>query len=174
MKYGKEEKTYSGITTKKLKNGETAIMVRFKYLGKTYPLKNFTKLFNCTTEKQAFDKLNQEVKKLLTDGKDPFNTQTKNLDYYFYERYDLMIKAKKWREDTTANNYLKFYKKYITKPLGWKKLSKIKYTDLSDILKSISHTSGTQHNQLKKILNPIYKEALRRGEVDTNPASLLE
>ena len=170
----KKEQKYSGITTNKLKNGETAIMVRFKYLGKTYPLKNFTKLFNCRTEYQAFITLNEEVKKQLTAGKDPFNTKTKNLDYYFYERYDLMIKSNKWRKDTTANNYLKFYKKYITKPLGWKKLSKIKYADLDDILKSISHTSGTQKNQLKKILNPIYKEAMRRGEVDTNPASLLE
>ncbi|MDF1877780.1 tyrosine-type recombinase/integrase, partial [Sulfurimonas sp. SAG-AH-194-L11] len=170
----KEEKTYSGITTKKLKNGETAIMVRFKYLGKTYPLKNFTKLFNCRTEYQAFITLNEEVKKQLTDGKDPFNSQTKNLDYYFDERYKIQIIKKEWREDTTAKNYLKFYNKYMRKSLGWKKLSKITYTDLDDILKSISHTGATQHNQLKKILNPIFKEAMRRGEVDTNPASLLQ
>ena len=110
----KEEKKYSGITTKTLKNDETAIMVRFKYLGKTYPLKNFTKLFGCNTEAQAFTKLNQEIKKSLSEGKDPFNTQTKNLDYYFYERYDLMIKSNKWRKDTTARWYLQFYKKYIT------------------------------------------------------------
>ncbi|WP_457744994.1 hypothetical protein [Sulfurimonas sp.] len=170
----KEDITYSGITTKELKNGETAIMVRFKYLGKTYPLKNFTKLFGCNTEKQAHDKLNQEIKKMLSEGKDPFNSQTKNLDYYFEERYKTQIIKKLWREDTTAKNYLKFYNKYMRKPLGWKKLSKITYTDLDDILKSISHTGATQHNQLKKILNPIFKEAMRRGEVDTNPASLLE
>jgi len=170
----KKEQIYKGISTKILKNGEVAVMVRFKYLSRTYPLKNFTKLFGCRTEKQAFDKLNQEIKKELSEGKDPFNAQTKNLDYYFYERYDLMIKGKKWRKDTTARAYLQFYKKYMKKPLGWKKLSKITYTDLDDILKSIAHTSGTQHNQLKKILNPIYKEALKRGEVNSNPAALIE
>jgi transcriptional regulator len=54
-----------------------------------------------------------------------------------------------------------------------KKLSKITYTDLEDILKSLSHTKGTSKNTLKKILNPIFKEALRRGEVNHNPADLL-
>ena len=42
----KETKKYSGITTKTLKNGETAIMVRFKYQGKTYPLKNLGLVFS--------------------------------------------------------------------------------------------------------------------------------
>ena len=167
------KKVYKGISTKILKNGETAVMVRFKYLGRTYPLKNFTKLFGCRTEAAAFKTLDQEIKKELSEGRDPFNSQTKNLDYYFYERYDSMIKAKKWRKDTTARAYLQFYKKYMAKPLGWKKLSKITYADLKNILKSIAHTSGTQHNQLKKILNPIFKEALRLGEVNTNPAELL-
>ncbi len=62
---------YIGITTKVSKNGLKSIFARFKHNSKTYPIKNFTKLFGCKTEKQAFDKL-QEVKLLISQGKDPF------------------------------------------------------------------------------------------------------
>jgi len=163
----------SGITKKTLKNGTENIMVRFKYLGKTYPVKNFTKLFGCNTITTAKEKLN-EIKIELSKGNDPFNCQTKNLDYYFDEAYRINIIKKIWREDTTAKNYLKYYNKNMRKQIGWKKLSKITYTDLDNILKTLAHTKGTMHNQLKKILNPIFKEAIRRGEVDKNPAELLK
>jgi integrase len=163
----------SGITTKKMKNGEEAIMVRFKYLGKIYPVKNFTKLFGCKTPIQARDKLN-EVKLEISKGNDPFNAKTKDLDYYFDEMYKHNLIKKVWREDTTARNYKNYYNKYIKKDLGWKKLSKITYADLDNILRQLSHTKGTQHNMLKKIMNPIFKEALRRGEVNSNPAELLK
>ncbi|MEA3523202.1 MAG: hypothetical protein U9R50_09505, partial [Campylobacterota bacterium] len=58
---------YPGITTKTLENGVNNIYVRFKHLGKVYPVKNFTKLFGCKTEKQAYDKL-QEVKLEISKG----------------------------------------------------------------------------------------------------------
>ena len=163
----------SGVSVKKLKNGEEAIMVRFKYLGKTYPVKNFTKLFGCKTPIQARDKLN-EVKLEISKGNDPFNAKTKDLNYYFDEMYKNNVHNKLWREDTTARSYKNYFNKYIRTQLGWKKLSKITYADLDNILKQLSHTKGTQHNVLKKILNPIFKEALRRSEVDSNPAELLK
>ena len=71
-----------GIYTKTLNDGTKAIYVRFKYLGKTYPIKNFTKLFNCRTEKQAYDKL-QEVKVDIRNGDNPFNPQGKTLNDYW-------------------------------------------------------------------------------------------
>lgn len=163
----------SGISIKKMKNGEEAIMVRFKYLGKIYPVKNFTKLFGCKTPTQAKDKLN-EVKLEISKGNDPFNAKTKDLNYYFEEMYKHNVKNKLWRVDTTARGYKNYFNKYIRQQLGWKKLSKITYADLDNILKQLSHTKGTQHNMLKKIMNPIFKEALRRGEVNSNPAELLK
>ncbi|MDB2562993.1 hypothetical protein N9X61_05240, partial [Sulfurimonas sp.] len=63
--------SYPGITTKTSKNGVKNVYIRFKYNGKIYPIKNFTKLFGCKTEKQAFEKL-QEVKVLISQGHDPF------------------------------------------------------------------------------------------------------
>jgi integrase len=163
----------SGITTKKMKNGEEAIMVRFKYLGKIYPIKNFTKIFGCKTVTQAKEKLN-EVKIEISKGNDPFSNKTKDLNYYFNEAYVINIQKKIWRENPTAKNYKFFYDKYIRESIGWKKISKVTYVDLDNILKSLSHTKGAMHNKLKKILNPIFKEALRRGEVNSNPAELLK
>lgn len=156
-----------------MKNGEEAIMVRFKYLGKIYPVKNFTKLFSCKTPTQAKEKLN-EVKLELSKGNDPFSNKTKDLNYYFDGAYVLNIQKKIWKENPTAINYKFFYDKYIREPIGWKKISKITYIDLDNILTSLSHTKGSMHNKLKKILNPIFKEALRRGEVNSNPAELLK
>jgi len=49
------------ITSKILKNATKNFYVRFMFQGKQYPVKNFTKLFGCKTEKQTFDKL-QEIK----------------------------------------------------------------------------------------------------------------
>ncbi|MEA2050635.1 MAG: hypothetical protein U9O56_07890 [Campylobacterota bacterium] len=42
-----------GITTKTMKDGSKAIMVRFKYQGRAYPVKNFTKLYGIKTQKEA-------------------------------------------------------------------------------------------------------------------------
>lgn len=162
-----------GITEKKLKDGSTAIYVRFKHEGKIYPVKNFTKLFGITKTSTAATKLHQ-IKVDISRGLDPFNAKTKDLDHYFEEMYKHNIIKKVWKEDTTALKYKQYYNKYIKKDLGWRKLSKISYSDLDNILKQLSHTKGTQHNMLKKILNPIFKEALKRNEVNSNPAELLK
>lgn len=162
------EKLYKGITTKKLKNGELAIMVRFKYLGKTYPVKNFTKLFGSQTQEEAFEKL-QEIKFELLEGNDPFHTDTKDLNYYFYEKYQTNITNGLWKENTTAKVYLNYYKKYIEKELGQKKIVKITSKDIEKIIKTLEKKQATMFHQLKKILNPIFNEAIQRGEIKINP-----
>ena len=167
------EKNYKGISVKKLKNGELAIMVRFKYLGETYPVKNFTKLFGCHTQEEAFDKL-QEIKFELLEGNDPFYVDTKDLNYYFYERYKNHLSEGIWKEATTAKVYLNYYKKYIEKEIGEKKLVKISSKDIEKIMTKLSHTQITMYNQLKKILNPIFNEAIKRGEIKINPMPKIE
>ena len=44
MAVNQKKNTYRGITTK---NGQ--IYVRFKYLSRVYPVKNFSKLYGCAT-----------------------------------------------------------------------------------------------------------------------------
>jgi len=165
-------KKYQGITKKILNNGEEAIFVRFKYLSKTYPVKNFTKLYNCKTIKQAFDKL-QEVKVLIRENKDPFSSKVNNLNTLFYEKLEENLNNKKWRKDTTAKQYKYFYETNIKQKLGHKRLDKITYTDLDNIIKNLSHTKSGYHKKLKQLLNPIFKDALKRKEIYSNPLDLI-
>ncbi|MEA2018249.1 MAG: tyrosine-type recombinase/integrase, partial [Campylobacterota bacterium] len=76
--------------------------------------------------------------------------------------------------DTTARNYKNYYNANISTKIGHKKLGNITYSDLDDIIQSLAHTKGTSKNTLKKIVNPIFKKALQRGEINTNPAQHLE
>jgi integrase len=168
---------YRGISTK---NGQ--IYVRFKYLSKTYPVKNFTKLYGCTTEKTANDKL-KEIKVSISAGQDPFTTKCETLDDYFYERLELNKNNGTW-SDHTYKQYKYFYESIISNKqihdkkqrelsIGWKKLNKITYDDLTNLIKSIDHTKGSFKSTLKRILKPIFEEAVKRKEIFENPVSLL-
>jgi integrase len=163
---------YTGITTKQLQNGQKVIMVRFKYLGKVYSVKNFTKLFACKTESQAFNKLH-EVKVMISQGQDPFSQTENNLNGYFYDKLKNNVKNEIWREDTTAYNYRIYYENHIKNTIGHKKLNKITYSDLDNIIQNLLTNTGPSKNILKKILNPIMNDALKRGEINSNPALLL-
>ena len=86
---------YPGITTKIDKNNNIQILVRFKHLSTTYPVKNFTKLFGCKTQKQAFDKL-QEIKILITKGQNPFNPMGNKLDEIFKRKIENKRLSQEW------------------------------------------------------------------------------
>lgn len=153
----KKQSKYPGITSKTLQDGSTAIMVRFKYLGKSYSVKNFTKLFGCKTQKSAYDKLN-EVKALLSKNIDPFNPQGKKLNDYFYSKVEKNKADGSWRPNT-IKSYVNFYKAHIQKSIGHKKLDKITVADILDIKESeyLVGKSASYRNVLYRILNPIYK-----------------
>lgn len=89
------------------------------------------------------------------------------------ETYKLNLIKKIWQKNT-ANNYLQYYNRNIRKSIGWKKLSKITYTDLDDIQKTLAHRKGTTLNTIKSLLNPIFKEAIRRGDILHNPVELIK
>ena len=168
------QKKYPGISSKKLHDGTIAIMVRFKYLGKSYPVKNFTKLFGCKTQKSAYDKLN-EVKTLLSKNIDPFNPQGKKLDDYFFKKVEKNKTDGSWRENT-IKSYVNFYNAHIQKKIGHKKLDKITISDVLNIKESeyLTNKSASYRNLLYRILNPIYKDAIARQEVLYNPCLVID
>lgn len=109
---------YSGITVKVSADGSKNIFVRFQHFGTRYPVKNFTKLFGCRTEKQAFDKL-QEIKTLISQGNDPFSTSSLILNDIWKEWSDKKIKNKDW-SFKTKEGYAYFYNAYIKSAIGSK------------------------------------------------------
>ena len=157
---------YQGISTKTLQNGSTAIMVRFKYQSTTYPVKNFTKLFGCTTETQANNKLN-EVKVLISNGVDPFSNTPYTLNEIWSKRLETKEKSGEWK-NITRDNYTYYYEAHIKKVIGHKKLNKITYEDLEKILMNIADRQGGTKNTLKKLLFPIFEEAIKKGHLQDN------
>lgn len=164
---------YPGILSKKLKSGETCIMVRFKYLGKDYGVRNFTKLYNCKTQKSAFEKL-QEVKQRIRENKDPFIIKGETLNDIFYDRINFKLESGEWRINT-YKAYYHYYKSLIEKEIGYLKLQKIKYEHLDNILKGkvLSQSKGSYKRRLKLTLSPIFEDALKKGHIHSNPCQLL-
>lgn len=167
-------KKYPGITKETDRHNNTKIMVMFKHEGTRYPKKNFTKLFGCTTLKQAYDKL-QEVKISITKGQNPFITSEVSLNEIFEKRVSNKRISGEWSENTIAN-YELFYDKEIKQKLGHKKLNKITYSDLLKILEDSEFIKkkSVWKNRLKQILNPIFKDALKQGTIFTNPCDNID
>jgi integrase len=159
---------YPGMSKKIMTNGDEVIMVRFKYLGKTYPLKNFTKLFGCDTFASASEKL-IEIKKELSIGRDPFNRKGVSLNDHFEARKLRMLNTGEWRQ-STITNYDTFYKKHIKPSIGHLKLDKIEYHHFETILENMSANQKSSKNTLARIVKPIFKEAIKHKEIYDNPA----
>ncbi|MEA2019337.1 MAG: tyrosine-type recombinase/integrase [Campylobacterota bacterium] len=163
---------YAGVTTKISKNGSKSIYVRFKHNSKTYPVKNFTKLFGCKTEKQAFDKL-QEVKILISQGKDPFISSPTTLNDIFDQRVIDKVNNGEWTNNTPTN-YLYFYNSYVRNTIGHKKIEKITYEDLLKVQKQVSHLSSASKNLLKMILRPVFAEEVKKENIYKSVIDKLE
>ncbi|MDO9208722.1 MAG: tyrosine-type recombinase/integrase [Sulfuricurvum sp.] len=164
---------YAGIKTKILNDGSKHIYVQFKYLSRRYPEKNFTKLFGCKTQKQAFEKL-QEVKLEISKGRDPFISMRETLNDLYEERKAINLHNRSWKP-RTAENYDYFYDRYIRKTIGHKKLSKITYEDLRKLYDvEMAHVENSTKNQFKRIVRPIFKDAIKKGNIHTNIIDSIE
>lgn len=157
---------YKGITKKVMKDKSINIMVRFKHNGVTYPVKNFTSLFGCTTEKSAFELLNK-FKSELSKGKNPFAKTPNSLNELFEEMSEKLIKKLQWSESTRKTN-TSFYNKYIRKTIGQKRLEKITYKDLTDILDNFTIEQITMKKRFMTVLSPIFKEQKKIGNLYKN------
>lgn len=165
------KKTYKGITTK---NGQ--IYVRFKYLNVTYPIKNFTKLYGCTTESSAYKKL-QEVKVLLSNNEDVYGKRGDTLSEYFYANLEENVKNGKWRP-LTVKNYTYFFETvinnedkhdpYSKNAIGHLNINKITLEHLEKIEKSISHSKNSWKGRLKQILSPLFITAKKNKVISEN------
>jgi integrase len=158
---------YDGITTKTMSDGSKNIYVRFKYLSKIYPVKNFTKIFGCKTEKQAFERL-QEVKIEISKNKDPFSLTRDTLNDLFDEMVKTNMANGKWRNGTYLTNTY-FYSKYIRNKIGWKKISKITFEDLNDIYeKDMKDIKPYTRLMLRKVLKPVFQREIDKGNLFVN------
>lgn len=156
---------YTGIIIKVKEDGTKNILVRFQYNGTRYPLKNFTKLYGCKTEKQAYDKL-CEIKLLISQGLDPFTTNSITIDSIWKEWSKTKEDTKQWSKTTSYNSKL-FYNAYLKEPIGNMKISKIKYAHIKNIIDSIKGENGTK-NTVKRLLKPMFDDQVKKGTLSNN------
>ncbi len=136
-------------------------------MGKIYPIKNFTKLFGCKTERQAYEKL-QEVKVEISKGRDPFITTKETLNELYEERKNDNISNGTWRP-RTVESYDYFFNRYIKQTIGYKKVSKITVDDVKKLYKfELAHVENSTKNQFKIIVRPIFVAELIKGNIHKN------
>ena len=167
----KEDK-FKGISTKKLKNGTTAIMVRFKYDNTIYPVKNFTKLYGSRTKSEAKAQLDK-IKVGISQGIKPFVDTPFTLNDIWAKRLQTKEKNNEWILQTRTN-YNYFYKKHIKPWIGNKKLNKITYEDLKEIVDNMPTIQGGSKNRVQKLMYPIFDDAIKNGTLNDNPAKHLK
>ncbi len=167
-----ENTSVKGIFKKKMKNGETHFYVRFKYQSKTYPIKNFTKLFGCNTLNQTKDKL-VEIKYLITQGKNPFISTNHTIDELWIERLERKKNNREWSE-TTSTNYNYYYNSNIKPFIGYKRIERVTYDDLLKIIDSMGDKVGVTKNTIKRMLRPMFEECKKRKMINENVVDNLE
>ena len=167
---------YTGISTKINPDGTKAIMVRFQHQGTRYPVKNFTSLFGCKTETQAYNKL-QEIKLEISKGNNPFKTTSTKLDDIWDDWYNRKVKSGTWGESTQKNNR-QYYNDFIRPTLGKLNIDKIKYKDVRAVADMIAdknkNFSAYYKNKIRSMMLPLVEESIKRGEVEENVFAKLE
>lgn len=168
----KKEDKFKGITEKKLKNGTTVIMVRFKYDNTIYPVKNFTKLYGSKTKSEAKNQL-EKIKVGISQGIKPFVNTPFTLTDIWKKRLTTKETSKEWKYET-RRNYDYFYNKHIKDFIGHKKLNKITYEDLKEVVDNMPTIQGGSKNRVQKLMYPIFDDAIKNGTLNENPARHLK
>ena len=89
------------------------------------------------------------------------------------DMWKLYISGKHELKQSTKENYLYMYKKYVSEDIGNKKISAIKYSDIKRYYNSLINEKGFKPNSMETIhtlLHPTFTMAVRDGYIRTNPA----
>ena len=143
-------------------HGAKEYIVSFSYKGFRINEKNFTKLFQCVTARQAFDRI-AIVKEQINNGDDPLTTTTNKIE-------DLVLKNLEEKNEGFRKNSTATYNKWIKPVIGKKYIERVTEDDLIKI-KTNMEKLGRSKSTIKKIrtiLSPIFKKAHNRGIIKRN------
>jgi len=143
-------------------DGSKHFIARFSHNGIRYSDKNLTKLFGSKTVTSAFNRL-QEIRNLLSEGKDPFSSKSDKVDELVYAYLDTRSDSYK-----TANTF--FYNKHIKPIIGHLLISKVTKEHFLKIKKNME-ALGLASSTIKKvrtILFPIFEEAYNNEVIPRN------
>lgn len=158
---------YRGVKEVLNLQGTKDYIVSFTYKGFRINEKNFTKLFNCKTAKQAYEK-SIIIKEQISNGEDPFSSGTSKIDSLVPAYLD--TRSVEYRKNSLAT-----YNKWIKPVIGHKFIDKVTEEDLIKIRTSMEQ-QGLKESTIKKIrniLSPVFIKALRKGQIKVDVIKLV-
>ncbi|WP_324172292.1 hypothetical protein [Sulfurimonas sp.] len=143
-------------------HGGKEFIVSFSYKGFRINEKNFTKLFNCKTAKQAHERI-PIVKDQIDKGEDPLTTTTNKIG-------ELVLNNLEDKNIGFKKNSTHTYNKHIKPIIGHKYIERVTEKDLIKIRTNMEK-QGLALSTIKKIrtiLSPIFKKAHNKGIIKVN------
>ena len=151
----------------------TEYLATWTQKGRQYPQKNLTRLFGCTTAKQAETTLN-EIKVLISKGEDPFKKDDSDMQKPFST-----LVLNEIRSRTVSENYKyvqeKIYQKHLHKDIGHLKLDQITISVLDKVFRRLLKIHNIQSiTNLKKTIRPTLDYAVDEKLISSNPLNSLK
>lgn len=115
--------------------------------------------------------LRDKIKNIERDIQDGIDGQ-KAAQCSLNDIWRLYISGKQELKQSTRENYLYMYKKYVSEDIGQKKIASIKYSDIKRFYNSLIREKGFKPNSMETIhtlLHPTFTLAVRDGYIRTNP-----
>ena len=110
----------------------------------------------------------KEIRRKLDDGLDPAAadriTVNQMFDKYISLKYDI--------KNSTRENYIYMYEKYIRNTFGGRKIGKVKYSDVKEFYYSLINELRFQPSSMEvahTLLHPTFQMAVRDGFIRNNP-----
>lgn len=122
---------------------------------------------------QGARKLRAELNAAKTQGK---LTQQHNESVEEFGRYWARSVKPNSVKPSTSSGYEWLFRKYVTPYLGKKKMSELKFRDVSDWINSLllSGLGASTVNSARAVLGQVCKQAVRQGILSTNPVTLTD
>jgi hypothetical protein len=159
---------YRGVKETTNLYGTKDYIVSFSYKGFRINEKNFTKLFDCKTAKQAYER-SIIVKEQISEGEDPFCTGTNKIQ-------DLVLEYLNTRNADYKRNSTFTYNKWIKPIIGHKFINKVTEEDLIQIRTNMEAKSlnPSTIKKIKNILSPIFTKALHKNHIQIDVLRLVK
>jgi len=167
-KHSFEKTKYKNIFSLKNVAGRTEYYANFMLNGVSYQKKNFTKLFNCTTAKQASDTL-EEVKSKIRNGENPFNIASNRETIKSIVLEHINNKKPKGKPTAYKKSLEGFYYNYVDPVIGHLKMEKVQDAHVDKIMKSISTYRREYQKNLQILMFKIFEKEFRKGNISHNP-----
>lgn len=117
--------------------------------------------------------LRELEKQILLDKEDWIDT-VESQRLTLNDLFEIYISGKVELKDSTRNNYIYMYDRFVRDELGTKRIANIHFTDIKSFYVHLMHDLGFKPNSIETfqtILHPVFENAVRDGLIRINPTN---